>query len=145
MSRLKICFQLSHDINESTLLSLCLAFFVFFFFLNSVLYLFTFGCAVTSLLRGFFSSCGDRGLLSSCSAWDSHCSGCSCYNGLQGPLASVVAVHWLSCPSACEIFPDQGSNLCPLHWQADSQPLDHKGSPSASILCQAWNSSWGST
>ena len=24
---------------------------------------------------------------------------------------------------------DQGSNLCPLHWQADSQPLGHKGSP----------------
>ena len=25
--------------------------------------------------------------------------------------------------------PDQGLNLCPLHWQADSQPLDHQGSP----------------
>ena len=64
---------------------------------------------------------------------------------LQGPPASVVAAHRLSCPSTCEIFPDRGSNPCPLHWQADSQPLDHKGSPSASILCQAWNSSWGST
>ena len=26
------------------------------------------------------------------------------------------------------IFPDQGSNPCPLHWQADSQPLCHQGS-----------------
>ena len=26
------------------------------------------------------------------------------------------------------ILPDQGLNLCPLHWQADSQPLDHQGS-----------------
>ena len=25
-------------------------------------------------------------------------------------------------------FPDQGSNPCPLHWQADSQPLRHQGS-----------------
>ena len=25
--------------------------------------------------------------------------------------------------------PDQGSNPCPLNWQADSQPLDHQGSP----------------
>ena len=31
--------------------------------------------------------------------------------------------HGLSCSVACGIFPDQGSNLCPLHWQADSYPL----------------------
>ena len=35
----------------------------------------------------------------------------------------------LSCSAACGIFPDQGSNPCPLHWQADSQPPRHKGSP----------------
>ena len=35
----------------------------------------------------------------------------------------------LSCSAACAIFPDQGSNLCPLHWQADSYPLRHQGSP----------------
>ena len=39
--------------------------------------------------------------------------------------ASVIVAHWLSCSAACGIFPDQGSNLCPLHWQADSQPLRH--------------------
>ena len=43
---------------------------------------------------------------------------------------SVVVSHGLSCSAACRIFPDQGSNLCPLHWQADSQPLRHQGSPS---------------
>ena len=42
---------------------------------------------------------------------------------------SVVVVHGPSCSAACGIFPDQGSNLCPLHWQADSQPLRHQGSP----------------
>ena len=26
-------------------------------------------------------------------------------------------------------FPHQGSNPCPLHWKADSLPLDHQGSP----------------
>ena len=30
---------------------------------------------------------------------------------------------------ACGIFPDQGSNPCTLHWQADAQSLDHQGSP----------------
>ena len=42
---------------------------------------------------------------------------------------SVVVAHGPSCPAACGILPDQGSNPCPLHWQADSQPLRHQGSP----------------
>ena len=41
---------------------------------------------------------------------------------------SVVVAHGPSCSAACGIFPDQGSNPCPLHWQADSQPLRHQGS-----------------
>ena len=40
----------------------------------------------------------------------------------------------LSCPSARGIFLDQGLNLCPLLWQAGSQPLDHQGSPSSLFL-----------
>ena len=47
---------------------------------------------------------------------------------------SVVVVHGPSCSTACGIFPDQGSNPCPLHWQADSQPLHHQGSPSVCIF-----------
>ena len=42
---------------------------------------------------------------------------------------SVVVAHGPSCSAACGIFPDQGSNPCPPHWQADSQPLRHQGSP----------------
>ena len=42
---------------------------------------------------------------------------------------SVVVAHRLSCSTACGIFPDQGSNPCRLHRQADSQPLRHQGSP----------------
>ena len=33
---------------------------------------------------------------------------------------SVVVAHGLSCFAAHGIFLDQGSNLCPLHWQVDS-------------------------
>ena len=49
--------------------------------------------------------------------------------GLQAPVVaalrlsstiSVVVTHGLSCPVACGIFLNQGSNPCPLHWQADS-------------------------
>ena len=42
---------------------------------------------------------------------------------------SAIVAHGPSCSVACGIFPDQGSNPCPLHWQADSQPLRHQGSP----------------
>ena len=42
---------------------------------------------------------------------------------------SVVVAHGPSCSAACGILPDQGSNQCSLHWQADSQPLCHQGSP----------------
>ena len=39
--------------------------------------------------------------------------------GLQS-TGSVVVAHGLSCSAACGIFPDQGWNPCPLHWQVDS-------------------------
>ena len=44
---------------------------------------------------------------------------------------SAIVAHGPSCSAACGILPDQGSNPCPLHWQADSQPLCHQGSPEA--------------
>ena len=47
---------------------------------------------------------------------------------------STVMAHKLSWSTACGIFPDQGSNLCLLHWQADSLPLSHQGSPETSLL-----------
>ena len=47
---------------------------------------------------------------------------------------SVVVAHGPSCSAARGIFPDQGSNPCPLHWQADSQPLRHQGSPERPLL-----------
>ena len=52
---------------------------------------------------------------------------------------SVVVAHGPSCSAACGIFPDQGSNPCPLHWQADSQPLHHQGSPVFVLLIQTYH------
>ena len=47
---------------------------------------------------------------------------------------SLIMAHGPSCSAACGIFPDQSSNPCPLHWQADSQPLRHQGSPRKHFL-----------
>ena len=58
-----------------------------------------------------FSSCGERGRL------QLQRKGFSLWWLLL--LQSVVSrAHHLSHPKACGIFPDQGLNLCPLHWQA---------------------------
>ena len=71
-----------------------------------------------------FSSCGEQGPL---------------FIAVRRPLllrstgsrraGSVGVAHGPSRSAACGIFPDQGLNLCPLPWQADSQPLRHQGSP----------------
>ena len=58
-----------------------------------------------------------------------------------GPAA---VAHGPSCSVACGILPDQGWNLRPLNWQADSQPLRHQGSPyvvdfKESFLYMKWN------
>ena len=49
---------------------------------------------------------------------------------------SAIVAHRPSRPAACGILPDQGSNPCPLHWQADSQPLRHQGSAVEWFLLQ---------
>ena len=41
----------------------------------------------------------------------------------------ATVAHGPSRSAACGIFPDQGSNPCPPHWQAGPQPLRHQGSP----------------
>ena len=46
---------------------------------------------------------------------------------------SVILAHRPSYSAACGILPDQGLNPCPLHWQADSQPLHHQGNPQDSF------------
>ena len=60
---------------------------------------------------------------------------------------SVTVAHGPSRSAACGILPDQGSNPCPLHWQADPQPLRHQGSPLFTTLMTdyiscAWKCTW---
>ena len=45
-----------------------------------------------------------------------------------------TVAHQLSFCKACGIVPDQGLNSCLLHWQADSLPLRHQGSPFIVVL-----------
>ena len=79
---------------------------------------------------------------SSCYKWEqlfigvhkllTYCSGISCCRAQAlGTQTSVVMECGLRCHTACGIFLDQGSNLWPLNWQADSHPLHHQGSPVA--------------
>ena len=100
------------------------------FFFNKFIYLFIFWlCWVFVSVRGLSPAVASRGHSSL------RCVGLS----LSWPLplwstgsrcaGSVVVAHGPSCSAACGILPDQGSNPCPPHWQADSQPLRHQRSP----------------
>ena len=67
-------------------------------------------CAALDLrcYHRLLSSFSEQGLLPSCSAWVSHCSGCSrCGARALGAQASVAVVHGLSCPAAWG-FPKPG-------------------------------------
>ena len=50
----------------------------------------------SSLLWGLFSGCGEGGLLSSCSAWASHCAGFSCCRAWT--LGHKGFSNWGTCP-----------------------------------------------
>ncbi|XP_059970716.1 proline-rich nuclear receptor coactivator 1 isoform X2 [Mesoplodon densirostris] len=52
----------------------------------------------------------------------------------SGRAGSAAMAHGPSRSTACGIFLDRGTNPCPLHRQAYSQPLRHQGSPSIHFL-----------
>ena len=108
-----------------------------FFFFNSLL-LFLFVCLFVCLIMAVlglrfcartFSSCGKGGHSSS------RCAGLPPSRPLllwstgSRRAGSVIVAHGPSRSTARGILPDQGLNPCPLHWQADSQPPRHQGSP----------------
>ena len=68
------------------------------------------------------SGCSEQGLHCSCSCgMRTPCGGCSWGRSRTlGTQESVVVVCGLSCSATCEIFSEQGSNPCPLHWQTES-------------------------
>ena len=105
--------------------------FFFFFLIYLFIYFYLWLCCVFVSVRGLPPVVAS-GVLSS-----SRCAGLS----LSRPLplrstgsrcaGSVIVAHGPSRSAACGILPDQGSNPCPLHWQADSQPVRHQGSPTS--------------
>ena len=90
---------------------------------------------ITYLLLAALGLCCCTQAFSSCRLWGlfsygaeaSHCRGFSCCRAqAQWP--------WCTGSLACGIFLDQDLNLCSLHWQADSYPLDHQGTPGTVIV-----------
>ena len=47
---------------------------------------------------------------------------------------AIVVVHKLSRSAAYGNLPDQGSNQCFLHWQANSLPRSHQGNPTFFLI-----------
>ena len=116
-------------------------------------------CWAFVAVHGLFTRCCEQGLLSSCGAEASHCGAFSCcgpralwpvgFNSCGtwalewGSVVAVprlystgsrVVVYRLGCHATCGIFLDRGSNPCLLHWQVDSSPLSHQGTPALSFL-----------
>ena len=106
---------------------------IFFFFKGTPLFIYLF--IYFWLCRVFVSVRGLSPVAASGGHSSSRCAGLSPPRPLllrstgSRRAGSVVVAHGPSCSAARGIFPDQDSNPCPLHWQADSQPLRHQGSP----------------
>ena len=132
----KMGLQILKIVMVTTQVNYIISSFVLFLFFKNFIYLFIYLwlCCVFISLRGLSPVVASGGPSSS------RCAGLS----LSRPLllqstgsrraGSVIVAHGPSRSAACGIFPDQGSNPCPLHWQADSQPLRHQGSPSSLIF-----------
>ena len=88
--------------------------------LKNNLFIYFWLCLVSLAALGL-SLVAARGAALCCSARNSYCGGFSrCGAWALGIQASVVVAQRLRCSTACGIFLDQGSNPCPLNWQADS-------------------------
>ena len=90
-------------------------------FLSVNLYSFISGCAGSLLLLSGFLYLRWAG-----TALLLRCTG----SGTLQLLSLWLMKH--SCPMACVVLLGQGSNSYPLHWQANSYPVDHQGSHSTS-------------
>ena len=115
--------------------------FIMYLFIYLFIYLAALGlcCCTSLLLHVGFLQLRRAGATLHCGAQASHFVGFSCWStgsrrkgfsscGMWASVAvahglqtsgSVVVAHELICSAACEIFPAQGSNPCPLHGQVD--------------------------
>ena len=76
---------------------------------------------VFAAVRGLSPAAVSRGYFPGAVHGASHCGGFSCCRAWAPGHVGLVAV-------ARRLFLNQGSNPCPLHWQLESQPLDHQES-----------------
>ena len=112
--------------------------FLFFFFLIIDLFIYFWLCWVFVSVRGPSLVVASRGHSSSWCAGPSPSWPLLLRSTGSRRAGSVVVVHRPSRSTACGILPDQGSNPCSLHWQADSQPLRHQGSPWSYFLTSSF-------
>ena len=97
---------------------------------------FIFGCTgfVAACELSLFAASGSYSLLLfEAAVWSSApaspCSDSSCCAAQALECRLVVMARGLSCSAARGIFLDQGSNLCPLHWQVAFYLLHHQATP----------------
>ena len=119
-----------------------------FFFFKRFIYLFIFDCfRLVAARRIFVEACGilPCGAQASLQLWHAGFLSLVVVCGFQSAWALQFAAHRLSSSGARtqqlwrvglvapqhvgSQFPDKGLNPHPLHWKADSLPLDHQGSP----------------
>ena len=84
---------------------------VFFSFLKITLFIFLFLAMLGLYCCAGFSLVVESGGYSLVGVQFSHCGGFSCC------AAQAYRAFRFSCPTACGVLPDQGSNLCPLQWK----------------------------
>ena len=103
------------------------------------------GWAGSSVPCRLCSSCREWGLLCSCGAWPSHCSGFPC--GAQAPgrtgfsscASGAPELRLSSCGAQAYLLHGTWrlprSGIKPVyHWQVDSLPLNHQGNLTASFF-----------
>ena len=112
-----------------------------FFFLFIKFYLFIFGCSGSHCCARTFSNCNKWGLLSSFSAWASHCGGLPCCKtwALQGRLSSC-GIHRLSGSAALESSQTRSEPVSPALAGRFPTTGPPGKSPHSSIL--AWKIPW---
>ena len=101
--------------------------------LASLIYLFFFTALGLQCFSWAYSSWREQGLLFVAAHGCSSCWRLLWTTGSRC-AGSVVVAHRFSLCTACGIFPDQGSNPCALHQQADSYPPHHQGNPKNRLL-----------
>ena len=147
VAKLFLAYQMTELPNGESILamSICLLFFKDFFSCGPFFKSYYWICSSVASVYYFWlcwvcvARCGLSLVVASGGHSSLHCSGLlCCTTGALGHSGFSSCGSWAlehglnscgTCGSmACGIFPDQGSNLCPLHWREDSYPMYHQGS-----------------